>query len=65
MVPLAPLDRVLELVEQRRLSAAELRILLRLVDREAGIPELAEALDDDRRSQNSVRGTPLTYSITK
>lgn len=39
------LDRLLELAERRRLSAAELRILLRLVDREAGIPELAEALD--------------------
>lgn len=40
------LDRVLELVGRRRLSAAELRILVRLVDREAGIPELAEALDE-------------------
>ena len=40
------LDRVLELVGRRRLSAAELRILLRLVDRDAGIPELAEALDE-------------------
>lgn len=46
MVPLAPLDRVLEMVERRRLSPAELRILIRLVDREAGIPELAEALDE-------------------
>jgi hypothetical protein len=41
----AALDRLLELVGRRRLSAAELRILLQLVDREAGIPELAEALD--------------------
>ena len=40
------LDRVLELVERRRLSPAELRILLRLVDGEAGIPGLAEALDE-------------------
>jgi DNA-binding MarR family transcriptional regulator len=40
----AALDRVLELVGRRRLSAAELRLLLRLIDREAGIPELAEAL---------------------
>jgi DNA-binding MarR family transcriptional regulator len=40
------LDRVLELVDRRRLSAAELRMLLRLVDREATIPELAEALDE-------------------
>jgi DNA-binding MarR family transcriptional regulator len=39
------LDRLLELVGRRRLSAAELRILLQLVEREAGIPELAEALD--------------------
>ena len=36
---------MLELVERRALSATELRILLRLVDREAGMPELAEALD--------------------
>jgi DNA-binding MarR family transcriptional regulator len=41
---LIALDRVLELVERRRLSTAELRILLRLVDRRAGLPELAEAL---------------------
>jgi DNA-binding MarR family transcriptional regulator len=40
------LDRVLELVGGRGLSAAELRILVRLVDREASIPELAEALDE-------------------
>jgi DNA-binding MarR family transcriptional regulator len=40
----AALDRVLELVGRRRLSAAELRLLLHLIDREAGIPELAEAL---------------------
>jgi hypothetical protein len=39
------LDRVLDLVERRRLSAGELRILLRLVDGEAAIPDLAEALD--------------------
>lgn len=40
------LDRVLELVGRRQLSAAELRILVRLIDREASIPELAEALDE-------------------
>jgi hypothetical protein len=40
------LDRLLELVGRRRLSASELRILLRLVDGDAGIPELAEALDE-------------------
>ena len=40
----AALDRLLELIGRRGLSAAELRFLLRLVDREAGIPELAEAL---------------------
>jgi hypothetical protein len=43
---MADLDRVLELVARRRLSAAELRVLLRLVDREASIVELAEALDE-------------------
>jgi DNA-binding MarR family transcriptional regulator len=42
----AALDRVLELVGRRRLSATELRVLLRLVDRESAVPELAEALGD-------------------
>ncbi len=50
----AALDRILEFIGRRGLSAAELRFLLRLVDREAGIPELAEALGqrpgDVRRS---------------
>lgn len=40
----ASLDRVLELVELRQLSATELRLLLALVDREASLSELAEAL---------------------
>ena len=40
----AALDRVLELVERRRLSATELRVLLQLVDREAAVLELGEAL---------------------
>jgi hypothetical protein len=54
---------VLELVERRQLSAAELRVLLRLVDREAGIPELAEALDqrpvDVRRCGRRLSGRGL------
>ena len=37
---------MLELVGRRGLSAVELRILVRLVDREASIPELAEALEE-------------------
>jgi DNA-binding MarR family transcriptional regulator len=41
----ATLDRVLELVERRKLSATELRVLLALLDREASLPDLAEALD--------------------
>ena len=41
----ATLDRVLELVELRKLSATELRVLLALLDRGACVPELAEALD--------------------
>ena len=41
----ATLDRVLELVERRKLSATELRVLLALLDQGAGVPELAEALD--------------------
>jgi DNA-binding MarR family transcriptional regulator len=39
------LDRVLELVERRKLSATELRVLLALLDRGACLPDLAEALD--------------------
>jgi DNA-binding MarR family transcriptional regulator len=38
------LDRVLELLERRQLPATELRVLLRLVDREASLSELAEVL---------------------
>jgi DNA-binding MarR family transcriptional regulator len=38
------LDRVLELLGRRRLSATELRVLLRLLDREASLSELAKAL---------------------
>lgn len=38
------LDRVLELIELRQLSITELRLLLHLVDREASLPELGEAL---------------------
>jgi DNA-binding MarR family transcriptional regulator len=41
----ATLDRVLELVERRKLSATELRVLLALLDRGASLPDLAEALD--------------------
>jgi DNA-binding MarR family transcriptional regulator len=41
----ATLDRVLELVERRKLSATELRVLLALVDRGACLSDLAEALD--------------------
>jgi DNA-binding MarR family transcriptional regulator len=39
------LDRVLELVERRKLSATELRVLLALLDRGACLSDLAEALD--------------------
>jgi DNA-binding MarR family transcriptional regulator len=41
----ATLDRVLELVERRKLSATELRVLLALLDRGACLSDLAEALD--------------------
>jgi DNA-binding MarR family transcriptional regulator len=41
----AALDRVLELVERRGLSATELRVLLALLDRGARLSDLAEALD--------------------
>ena len=39
------LDRILELFERRKLSATELRVLVALIDRGAGVSELAEALD--------------------
>jgi DNA-binding MarR family transcriptional regulator len=41
----ATLDRLLELVERRKLSATELRVLLTLLDRGACLSDLAEALD--------------------
>jgi len=41
----AALDRILELFERRKLSATELRVLLALIDRGAGVSDLAEALD--------------------
>jgi DNA-binding MarR family transcriptional regulator len=41
----ATLDRVLELVERRKLSATELRVLLALLDRGASLSDLGEALD--------------------
>ena len=40
----ATLDRVLELVERRKLSPPELRVLLALLDRGACLPDLGEAL---------------------
>ena len=39
------LDRILELFERRKVSATELRVLLALIDRGAGVSDLAEALD--------------------
>ena len=42
----ATLDRVLELVERRKLSTTELRVLLALLDRGACLSDLAEALDE-------------------
>ena len=41
----ATLDRILELFERRKLSVTELRVLLALIDRGAGVSDLAEALD--------------------
>jgi len=46
------LDLVLELLERRELSAAELRILLAVFDREATVSELAESL---RRDAGEIR----------
>jgi DNA-binding MarR family transcriptional regulator len=59
----AALDSVLELVGRRRLSATELRVLLRLVDRAAGISELAESLGQQpvevRRAVRQLAGRGL------
>jgi DNA-binding MarR family transcriptional regulator len=41
----ATLDRILELFERRKLSPTELRVLLALIDRGAGVSDLARALD--------------------
>jgi DNA-binding MarR family transcriptional regulator len=41
----ATLDRVLQLLERRKLSATELRVLLALLDRGACLADLAETLD--------------------
>jgi DNA-binding MarR family transcriptional regulator len=41
----AALDRILELFERRKLSGTELRVLLALIDRGAGVSDLVEALD--------------------
>jgi DNA-binding MarR family transcriptional regulator len=38
------LDRTLDILERRRLSAAELRVLVELVDHEATVGELANTL---------------------
>jgi DNA-binding MarR family transcriptional regulator len=40
----AALDRMLELLQRRRLSATETRVLLALIDRLASLSELADAL---------------------
>jgi DNA-binding MarR family transcriptional regulator len=44
---LKSLDHVLELVGRRPLSAVEFRLLLGLVERDATVSQLAEALGDD------------------
>jgi DNA-binding MarR family transcriptional regulator len=46
------IDRVLDVLERRGLSPGELRVLLGLLDREASLAELAEAL---RRPLSEVR----------
>jgi len=51
----ASLDRVLEMLEQQRRSAAELRLLVALVDHEMTVAELADRLDG--RSLEDVTNT--------
>jgi DNA-binding MarR family transcriptional regulator len=41
------LDRVLQLLERRRLSPAEVRLLVALVERDRDLPELADSLGHD------------------
>jgi predicted transcriptional regulator len=53
------LDRVLELVELRQLSATELRLLLRLVDREASLSELGEQFGGQRPAEIRRAGRSL------
>jgi predicted transcriptional regulator len=54
---------VLELLERRHLSATESRVLLAVLDREASLCELAEALDrrpiEIRRAGRSLAGRGL------
>jgi DNA-binding MarR family transcriptional regulator len=42
---LVSLERALSVIERRGLSAVEFRVLIALVDRGCGLPELAERLD--------------------
>jgi DNA-binding MarR family transcriptional regulator len=56
----ATLDRVLELVERRGLSATELRVLLALLDRGARLSDLAEALD---QRPNEIRRAGRSLSM--
>lgn len=63
------IDRVLEVLERRGLSPGELRVLLCLLDREASLAELAEALsrplDEVRRSGGRLtrRGLVRWYHV--
>lgn len=54
------LDRVLELVERRGLSATELRVLLALLERGARLSDLAETLD---QRPNEIRRAGRSLSM--
>jgi DNA-binding MarR family transcriptional regulator len=60
VTPTASLDRVLELLEHQRRSAAELRLLVALADQEMTVAELADRLGD--RSLEDVAHTTRRLS---
>ena len=61
----AGFDRVLEVFERRGLSPGELRVLLRLVDRDATLAELAEALGKPAGDVFRVGGRLATRGLVR
>jgi DNA-binding MarR family transcriptional regulator len=59
------IDRVLEVFERRGLSPSELRLLLRLLDREASLSELADALGKRPSEMTRVGGRLATRGLIR